>query len=420
MSIINEISSKFNYNKHFLFNSSEITLKFDKVGINNIIDKYYLDNYYPYPSSIYLNNIIQTITNCTQIRITEPGSIVRLVWDNPLQSIRCLFCLCSNITEIKFLNFNTSLLTDMVNLFAGCTSLTSVDLSKLNTKNVFSVRYMFEDCFSIEFINLSNFDTSNVVDMSSMFHNCKNLTSIDLSNFNTSKVTNMKQLFYNCTNLEYINLLNFTDNGNPSLTNMFDGIAKNAVICIDKNKGPSIFAEANNMSCVAISCNKEWKTVQYKLNETGDCIINCNETDYRYKDNGKCYDICDSNCKTCNVEENMPNTNCLSCYENKYLNNGKCVDNDENGYYSYNIASSIKIDKSDIIKCEECSSETLYSNNLFIPCNIEQGYYPLLNDTNNIFDFHKCYTGNITGYYFDNNDKYYKPCYNTCNTCNSS
>jgi surface protein len=204
--------------------------------------------------------------------------------------------------------------------------------------------------------------------MQRMFYNCSSLTSIDLSNFDTSKVEYMNGLFYNCQNLEYINLLNFTDISIQSKTDMFWGIKKNAVICIDKNKAPSIYDLANKMDCVSISCRPDWWNVQYKINEEGKCIINCSSTNNRYEYNGKCYDKCDSNCKTCYYEENIPSSNCSSCYENKYLKNGKCVDDcksDSDYQYEfkhtcyqecpYNI--SVKSETKDFYCEAKCSKE---------------------------------------------------------------
>ena len=181
--------------------------------------------------------------------------------------------------------------------------------------------------------------------------------------------------------------LNFTDINNPSIENMFDGIKKNAVICIDKNKAPSIYDLANKMECVSISCRPDWRNVQYKINEEGKCLIDCSSTNNRYEYNGKCYDtcpdnttlynnicysndeLCDSNCKTCYYEENIPiSSNCSSCYENKYLKNGKCVDDcksDSDYQYEfkhtcyqecpYNI--SVKSETKDFYCEAKCSKE---------------------------------------------------------------
>ena len=229
LNIINEISAKINYHKNTLFNS-EIMLKINQTGMSNIMYRG-ISNNNPCPSKIYLNEVIQALTDCTKINITQPESIIKLIWDDPLNSINCLFCGCYNIIEIKFLNFDTSSLTDMSLIFQYCNSLTSVDLSNLNITSVNSISGMFNHCDSLKFINLSNFDTS--------------------------KITNMEHLFYNCINLEYINLFNFTDINNPLTENMFTGIKKNAVICIDKNKAPSIYNFVDNMPCVSISCRPD-------------------------------------------------------------------------------------------------------------------------------------------------------------------
>ena len=220
LTLINGISSKINYHQSVIFNSSEIILKINEIGMNTILSKRNLNISYLCPSQIILNNVIQNLSDCSQININEPGSIVKLVWDTPLHSVNSLFEYCYNITEIKFLNFDTSLLTDMSWVFQFCYSLTSVDLSNLNISNVSAIRFMFNNCISLKSLNLSNFDTSNTTYMNRMFQNCSQLTSIDLSNFDTSKVEYMNNLFYNCKNLEYINLLNFTDNKNPTKQEM--------------------------------------------------------------------------------------------------------------------------------------------------------------------------------------------------------
>ena len=136
-----------------------------------------------------------------------------------------------------------------------------------------------------------------------MFNDCKSLTSIDLYN----KVENMTGLFYNCRNLEYINLLNFTDIKNSSISRMFDGIKKNTVICIDKNKAPSIYDLADNMEYVEVSFESDWRNIQKKIvHKTGECYDNCPDNTILY--HNICYsndELCDSNCKTCYFEGNI-------------------------------------------------------------------------------------------------------------------
>ena len=281
MNIINEISSKIKYHKNIIFNS-EIILGVNQTGMNNIMN-HGSSNNNPCPSKIYLNDEeVQRLTDFTRINITKPESIVKLVWDNPLNTNRSLFSECSNIIEIKFLNFDTSSLTEMSFLFEDCHSLILVDLSNLIIKKVNSIKSMFKRCYSLKFVNFFDFYTSNISEMNIMFYDCHSLNSIDLSTFDTSKITDMHQMFYNCINMEYINLLNFTDINNPLTENMFYGIKDNTVICIDKNKAPSIYNLVDNMTCVSISCRPDWQNVQNKLIETGECLIYCNSSNNRY------------------------------------------------------------------------------------------------------------------------------------------
>ena len=75
----------------------------------------------------------------------------------------------------------------------------------------------------------------------------------------------------------------------------------------------------------------------------------------------------------------------------------------------------------------ECDESCLICNeeskelNLCIYCNIEKGYYPIF--YGNIYDrYHECIhkDSNIERLYFDSEDNYFKPCYETCRTCNKA
>ena len=162
-----------------------------------------------------------------------------MVWDGPINSTYNMFYECSSITEIDLTHFDTSLVTNMAYMFYCCHSIISINLSNLNTKNV---------------INLEN-----------MFNHCYILLSINLENINTPLVGYMNQLFARSSSLEYINIKNFEEAKNPSIFGMFDGVSKNAVICLDSNKSPNIYNLANKISCVTFSCEKNWRKVQKKI-----------------------------------------------------------------------------------------------------------------------------------------------------------
>ena len=165
LNLIFGILSKNNFHEKILFNLSEITLKIKGTGIKVIIYYNNIDQEYPCPSFIYLDGEIQNLSKCYKINITTSGSIVKLIWNNSLSSISCLFCNCESITEVIFNGLDTSLLTHMVALFEGCDSLTSINVSNLKTMNVNLMRYMFNGCYPIKSINLGIFNFSKVTEL---------------------------------------------------------------------------------------------------------------------------------------------------------------------------------------------------------------------------------------------------------------
>ena len=249
---------------------------------------------YPRPSSIYLGTLKQSFVNCRQINISLAEITVSLILDESLNSMYCLFCDCSDILEVKFINFNDSSITNMDSLFQNCISLTSVDLSKVNTKNIKSMRYMFFNCKVLQLINLPDFVSSSATDVFNMFSHCENLNEIDLSNFYSSKLKNLNYIFKDCKKLEYINLTNFNSINKQLLLDMLSQIENNPVIpviCIDINKAYSIYNLLNNLTCIAISCRTEWEVIRNEI-KNKKCIMECNHTIKRYQYEGKCYDAC--------------------------------------------------------------------------------------------------------------------------------
>ena len=433
--LIFQILSKNNYQKMLLSNSYEVTLKIRGTGLTTV-----LNSNFRCPSRALINNAVVEQCHCNHVTPNSYGSKIKLVWNGPISSTRQMFSSCVEITEIDLTNFDTSDVTDMGGMFESLTYLTSLVISNLNTKkvklmdNMFyncnglssinlasfetslvtSFKYMFYGCSSLKSINLINFETENVDDIDSMFYNNNALTSIDLSSFNTQSLTKMNNLFYGCSKLEYINIKNFKETKNPTISTMFNGVVKNAVVCLDfPNLSQNIYNLAKNeISCFIFSCKSYWKSIQ-KLVSSNECICPQNTLNY----NNGCY-LCDiNNCKSCGIDMNMPmGTKCTSCYDNKYLNKGYCVDNCKYGYYEDETDSTIKICKcEEEKKCKLCSNESLSQNNLCISCN--DNYYPILNPENNRSDFIDCGNGVIDYYYFDNNDKNYKPCYSSCKTC---
>ena len=70
---------------------------------------------------------------------------------------------------------------------------------------------------------------------------------------------------------------------------------------------------------------------------------------------------------------------------------------------------------------EKCKEYSIYSDyeDLCIKC--KDNYYPMLDDKSNKYGFTNCYNDNsLDKYYLDNNDLYFKSCYNSCKTCDKN
>ena len=88
-------------------------------------------------------------------------------------------------------------------------------------------------------------------------------------------------------------------------------------------------------------------------------------------------------------------------------------------YYSFNGINLEKLNldlcnyKCQDPKCSSCTQRSVFYNQC-VTCN--NNYYPILNDSSNLYYYIKCYQ-NPEGYYLDIYDSFYKPCYNSCKTC---
>ena len=134
-----------------------------------------------------------------------------------------LFQSCSKLTNLNLSKWDTSNVVTMGSMFRRCSSLTNLDLSNFDTSNVKGMYAMFGGLTNLESLNLQNFDTSNVINMLGMFGSCTNLKEVDLSGFNTSKVEFMEQMFYGCSSLTKLNLSNFDTSKIKSMHWMFNG-----------------------------------------------------------------------------------------------------------------------------------------------------------------------------------------------------
>ena len=344
----------------------------------------------------YSSNTNKGTENYNGINVNK----AELVWYG-LTKFVYLFCGCSNIIELDLTQFDTNGITEMTGMFKGCSSLVSLklpsspfsqaegmggffegcsslvslDLSSFTGNDVKHINGMFKECISLVSLNFQNFKGQNVEGMGEMFNGCKSLVSLDLSSFTASSIIHMDKVFLNCTNLQYINIINAHTWRNTDISNIFDSVPKNFVICLDNIKAYKIFDLLNNDNCAVINCNEDWRTDQKKLSDDGACYQDCKSVN-KYEYNNKCYTQCPSG--------TLPNTDM------------KCVDCDLED------------------NCLWCSLLDA-ANDLCISCT--QGYYEIYNNSilnNN--NYKVCYNS-PPGYYLDEEDSFYKPCYQSCEKC---
>ena len=292
-----------------------------------------------------------------------------------------MFKYCKSLTSLDLSSFRTPKNENFGSLFAGCSSLTSLDLSTFDTSKVTHIDNMFTNCTLLTSLNLKNFKTIEVDEIYQMFYNCKSLVYIDLPNLDTSKVTRFEDMFYGCDNLKYLNLLNVTEKTEFNLNNIFDYIPQNIIVCIDQTKAPNLYEQIIQKNYHIIDCLEDINDNNINVLIKPDSCIT-----YQFSlDNNDFYENCEEN----------------------YF-----IDRNNGNFFEKNCIYKIN-------KCLTCSFKSLINNNLCESCNINENFYPIENDTKNIGTYHDCYKKNEIGkfYYLDTNDFLFKPCFDSCETC---
>ena len=148
----------------------------------------------------------------------------------------------------------------------------------------------------------------------------------------------------------------------------------------------------------------------YNYEQTA-CLEKIPDGYYLSDPNLKTIDICHEDCLTCEKKATNNNSNCKSCPEGKYLYYGNCTSNCPNNYYKDIYDNNIQKCKCENPECLSCPLE-----NVNICYNCSENYYPKENDNLNNGITKKCYK-DPKYYYLDKSSQMYKPCYNTCETC---
>ena len=79
-------------------------------------------------------------------------------------------------------------MTNFYRLFSNISNILEVDFSYYNTSLVKNMSYMFDNCKDLIFVNLSNRDISSLISADNMFSNCFSLKWVDLTNVYLEKI----------------------------------------------------------------------------------------------------------------------------------------------------------------------------------------------------------------------------------------
>ena len=209
--------------------------------------------------------------------LTKGEHTIKYTINGQLNSLNGLFKDCKNLTSVKFINLDTSLVTDMSDMFKGCSNLTTLDLTSFDcssvtsfsdmcydcknlttikfnkdltfdslettakmfyncqklekitfpefgeTYNLTDTSYMFYSCFAITDLQsvVESLETSSVTNMGNMFERCSGLTELDLTTFDTSSVTNMSSMFRVCSKLANLIISEFDTSSVTTMNSMF-------------------------------------------------------------------------------------------------------------------------------------------------------------------------------------------------------
>ena len=451
----------------FFSNYSYISLIINKIGNKQIFNPEENNNCKnkALPNMIQINGINQSnITSNYDFERSNDNNII-LIWNEAPNSTSCLFYNCTDIEEIDLSNFDSSKVVDMSYMFTYCKllnfinfqnfntsntiymnykfkdcrslaslnlsnfdtskvsrmermfhlcdKLTSLDLSNFKTSNVLDMSNMFDDCYRLSYLDVSSFDTSKVANMINMFNDCRELTSLNLSNFNISNISRLNQLFYNCKSLESLNLSNFNTQKIENLGNMFYGCSSLKYLNLSNFDTSNVI----NIDNMFYGC---WSLTSLDLSNFNTSLIkNMNKVFYN------CTKLEYINLKLATLRNDVKTDNIFSLVSQNLV---ICSQSEKWQYMISNEPLTIycnnnKIHNLNSLKCYTNISTFENINNKCKSCGIN--YYQLYNDSlyinNNKGKISSIYCyESPEGFYLDknNNNPFYKPCYESCKKCN--
>ena len=115
-----------------------------------------------YPNASAIKKYFESITKQELNRKLIEQKEIKYVFDHKLKRLDYMFFACETIKSVKFVNVDTSLVTNMEFMFSGCYELESVDLRCFNTRNLKNIFDCFFCGVQLKELDLSSFDFSNI------------------------------------------------------------------------------------------------------------------------------------------------------------------------------------------------------------------------------------------------------------------
>ena len=213
-----------------------------------------------------------------------------------------------------------------------------------------------------------------------MFSGCINITEIDLSKFETSNINNMNSMFDGCSSLIFLNLSNISTNEVTTMYNMFCSCSK--LTSLDLSNFNT--SKVTDIAGIFANCNK-LEYINFKLLKLKNDVF---ADSFHYGCNEKLI-ICSEN-EDKKMASLLKQNKSVHCYSNNFTKICKC--------YSSKTTFDYKF------MCDICGKNYIIKENA--PNDIDNPYI-------------NCYE-EIEGYYLDENDWNYKPCYISCKICETN
>ena len=231
-----------------------------------------------------------------------------------------------------------------------------------------------------------------------MFMACYNIIEMDLSHFDSSKISIMGMMFYSASGLTSINLTNYSTEEAYDIGSMFDGCSKLTSLDLSSFKTPKVIS----MGYMFYRCSQ---LISINLSSANTYLVSNMESMFH-----GCSQLEYINFKKVNLQSSYFRNNIFySVYKNLIV----LTENDDWDTFSF---LKVKINCNNDYSYNYYFKKEIDMDSKYITNNCGNNFYMKYNDTNNNSTYINYYNS-PQGYYLDEVDSYYKPCYITCKTC---